>query len=94
MKKILLILTALGVVTACSTTEQPENREIGIANPASEYCIKKGGESIVKADENGGQYGICRFKDGSEVDEWEYYRNSKAGSKSGELQIKAGIGIK
>ena len=94
MKKILLVLTVLGVATACSMTEQSEDKHIGMANPASEYCVKKGGESIVKTDESGGQYGICRFKDGSEVDEWEYYRNSKTGSKSGELQIKAGIGIK
>lgn len=34
------------------------------------------------------------LKDKTEVNEWEYYRNSKASSKSGELQIKFGFGIK
>ncbi|MGA1869918.1 MAG: DUF333 domain-containing protein [bacterium] len=46
----------------------------GIANPAAVYCINNGGEHKIKTDEQGNQYGICVFNDGSECDEWEYYR--------------------
>lgn len=51
--------------------EQPE--QAAIANPASEYCIGKGGRlEIVK--EEAGEKGMCHLPDGSVVDEWELYR--------------------
>ena len=54
----------------------PEQKMIGMANPASVYCVEQGGESIIKQDKDGSEYGICKFKDGKEVDEWEFYRKN------------------
>ena len=94
MKKILSVLLILIVIIGCFSVEHTNNGQTVIVNPASKYCVRKGGESIIRTNENGNRYGVCRFKDKTEVNEWEYYRNSKASSKSGELQIKFGFGIK
>ncbi|MGA1825552.1 MAG: DUF333 domain-containing protein [bacterium] len=32
------------------------------------------GDHEIRTDEEGGQYGICVFEDGSECDEWAYFR--------------------
>jgi putative hemolysin len=45
-----------------------------IANPASTYCVEQGWEIEIKEDKDGGQYGVCKLKDGTEVEEWEYFR--------------------
>ena len=50
----------------------PEQKMIGAANPASVYCVEQGGESIIRKDNDGNEYGICKFKDGKEVDEWNF----------------------
>lgn len=71
MKKILLI-TASTVMIACTN----EPKAIGIANPASEYCVKQGGESKIKKDVEGNEYGICDLPDGRVVEEWDYYRQN------------------
>ena len=54
----------------------PEQKMIGMANPASVYCVEQSGESITKQNKDGSEYGICKFKDGKEVDEWEFYRKN------------------
>jgi len=47
---------------------------VGLANPASVFCEQQGGTvSIVTADD-GGQEGMCELPDGTEVDEWQYFR--------------------
>ena len=47
---------------------------LGIANPASVYCEEKGGILEVR-DFIDGQKGFCLFEDGSECDEWKFFRN-------------------
>lgn len=44
-----------------------------IANPAATYCIKIGGSYEIRNGE-GGQFGVCRLPDGTEVDAWTLYR--------------------
>lgn len=44
-----------------------------IANPASKNCIDKGGKLTI-FNETAGQLGICKFSDGSECEEWQFYR--------------------
>ena len=58
-----------------------------MANPASVYCEEQGGKlEIVENDQ--GQSGICKFSDGSECDEWAFFRKEcKAGSKK--LEVKS-----
>lgn len=50
------------------------NNSIGIANPASVYCQKEGGNLEIRKDENGGEYGVCIFKGGKECEEWAFFR--------------------
>ncbi|MFH1331936.1 MAG: DUF333 domain-containing protein [archaeon] len=52
-----------------------------LANPASEYCNNQGHKlEIISAPD--GQYGICKFVDGTECEEWDYYRGKcKPGDK-------------
>jgi len=46
---------------------------LGIANPASENCVAKGGAIHTVTDPNGGQRGICAFQDGSSCEEWALF---------------------
>ena len=53
----------------------PEDAEaIGLPNPASAYCEEQGGQVEIRTDDEGGQYGMCIFEDGSECDEWAFFR--------------------
>ena len=65
----------------------PEQKMIGMANPASVYCVEQGGESITKQNKDGSEYGICKFKDGKEVDEWEFYRKNHDVTEKGVPEI-------
>ena len=65
----------------------PEQKMIGMANPASVYCVKQGGESIIRKDKDENEYGICKFKDGKEVDEWEFYRQNHDLTEKGVPEI-------
>ena len=62
-------------------TENTASENAQIANPASTYCIEQGGNSAIIETE-AGQAGICKFNDGSECDEWAFFRKEcKAGDK-------------
>ena len=49
-------------------------------NPASVYCVEQGFKSEIRTATDGGQSGICIFPDGSECDEWAYFRGECAPS--------------
>ncbi len=51
-----------------------DNASIGMANPASMHCTENKGTLEIRTDENGGQFGVCKFEDGSECDQWAFYR--------------------
>ncbi|MEM4263742.1 MAG: DUF333 domain-containing protein [Candidatus Woesearchaeota archaeon] len=60
----------VGVKYACiqgRCVEQP------MGNPASEFCLQNGGEIDIRETAMG-QYGVCVFPDGSECEEWAFYR--------------------
>lgn len=46
----------------------------GLANPASQYCAQNGGTLQLRTDSSGGQYGVCLFSDGTECEEWAFFR--------------------
>lgn len=76
----LIIGTALAT-TACThnlpTQSQTPKKEIqlGMPNPASQYCLEQGGKlNIVKTE--AGEVGICLLPDGSEVEEWDFFRKN------------------
>jgi len=48
--------------------------DAGLPNPASVYCQEQGYVLEIRSDEEGNQYGVCVFPDGSECDEWAFFR--------------------
>jgi len=71
-----LILAVLVIVVAgCARTDN--STEVGLPNPASVYCEEQGGKLEIREGEDG-QYGICVFDDGSECEEWAFYRGECA----------------
>ncbi len=54
----------------------------GMANPASVYCVDQGGKLEIREGE-GGQLGVCIMPDGTECDEWEFFRTKKCGGVVG-----------
>lgn len=51
---------------------------VGLANPASEYCLTQGGTLEMRTDEQGGQYGVCQFSNGRECEEWKFFQGECA----------------
>jgi putative hemolysin len=45
-----------------------------LPNPASLYCQEQGYMLEIRSDEQGNQVGVCVFPDGSECDEWAFFR--------------------
>lgn len=76
---ITIIVSACGGTPAAEPATAPaeeasEEPVAGLANPASVYCQEQGGTVEIRTDAEGGQYGVCIFDDGSECEEWAYFR--------------------
>jgi len=71
-----LIVLAI-FITACGalsdSTDTPAEPEAEMANPASKHCADQGGRLEIR-DETDGQVGYCVFPDGSECEEWAFFR--------------------
>ena len=52
----------------------PASQGSSMHNPASAYCEKQGNKVEIRTAEDGSQIGFCIFPDGSECDEWAYFR--------------------
>ena len=59
-----------------------------MANPASVFCIERGGKLIVRKDANGGEYTLCKRPGKKAVEEWKFYRSHKANGKDQKLNLK------
>jgi len=46
----------------------------GLANPASVNCEQKGYKLVIRDMPEGGQTGFCEFPNGSECEEWAFFR--------------------
>jgi dipeptidase D len=77
-----LPLVACGVEPAPTAT--PTEPASGMPNPASQLCVARGYQSEIR-DEAGGQEGYCVFPDGSECEEWAYYRGECAPASEGQV---------
>jgi hypothetical protein len=53
-------------------------------NPASVYCEEQGNRSEIRTAQDGSQSGVCIFPNGSECDEWAYYRGECGPAASNE----------
>lgn len=47
-----------------------------LANPASSYCIKVGGQLSIQKRGDGGEYGICLFEDNRQCEEWALFHGN------------------
>ena len=65
-----------------ATTEEWTGKVAQIANPASEYCVAQWGTVNIVKDAEGNESGICKLADGTEVDEWEYFRANNPESET------------
>lgn len=75
MRRVVAIaLAVVLMISGCGGDEDNDDEQSGIANPASVYCEEQGGTVDIRADEDGNQFGYCVFSDGTEVEEWAYYR--------------------
>ena len=72
-----LAMGALGTLGACEQHPQERSgRGVGLLrmpNPASLYCVKKGGELKMESTDKG-QVGYCHLPDGTVVEEWTLFR--------------------
>jgi putative hemolysin len=69
----------VALLAACAppdlgTSTQPTQEAIGMPNPASKYCVDQGFKLEMRKDAQGNEYGVCIFDDGSECDEWAFFR--------------------
>ncbi len=78
---VLFGLCALAGAVSCALIPDPPapnpvTPAASLANPASVNCEQKGGKLELRQDPAGGTVGICVFQDGSECDEWAYFRGT------------------
>ena len=74
----LALILAAAALSACAkkngkTTDAPPPA-VGMANPASVFCVERGGKLEPRKDAEGNEYAMCHLPDGSVVEEWEYFR--------------------
>jgi putative hemolysin len=80
-RKSLFILTLFigcACFSACQSGQASPTPAANMANPASVFCEQNGGKLDLRQDANGGTAGVCVFPDGSECDEWAYFRGECA----------------
>jgi putative hemolysin len=85
MKRVLLVLVILVVLglSACGGEPSPVptadtfESPLGLPNPASKYCVDSGGTLEIR-QEAAGETGYCIFEDGTECEEWAFYRGECA----------------
>lgn len=59
-------------IPAMSTSTE---NKVGLANPASTFCVEKGGNLQIQTRGDGGQYGLCYFDDARACEEWAMMRS-------------------
>ena len=81
---ILSLLIFVGLLAACSSPQASSTPVANMPNPASVFCEQQGGKLDLRSDASGGVSGMCVFPNGSECDEWAYFRGEcKPGDTSG-----------
>jgi len=74
----LFVLIGMLFSASCSSRPNTPTSEVtpkaNMPNPASVYCEQNGGRVELRPDASGAVAGVCVFPDGSECDEWAYYR--------------------
>ena len=71
---ILILLLGILLPAACRTIQISSTPQANLPNPASVHCEQQGYKLEIVTAADGSQNGICVFPDGSECDEWAYFR--------------------
>lgn len=71
---ICIVLISLILITGCTKEDINSKDNSQLPNPASVYCKEQGGTSEIRTNPDGSQTGYCVFQDGSECEEWSFYR--------------------
>jgi putative hemolysin len=83
MKHILTLIILMIFIFLTSCAAQPTGAPVPISteglqadmpNPASAFCVEQGYKSEIRTAADGSQSGYCIFTDGSECEEWAYFR--------------------
>ena len=61
----------------CGPADTTFESPLGLPNPASQYCEERGYELEMRTDASG-TGGYCIFPDGTECEEWAFYRDECA----------------
>jgi inhibitor of cysteine peptidase len=93
MRKLLLVMTIVfgsllavscgsepaptETLPATAATEEPFESPLNMPNPASKFCRDQGYQLEMRTDASG-TTGYCVFPDGSECEEWAFYRGECA----------------
>lgn len=70
---VIVLVAACGGAESSTTPGAETAPPARLANPASVHCVDKGYELEMR-EEAGGTAGYCIFADGSECEEWAYFR--------------------
>jgi putative hemolysin len=75
VKRTIWVLLLIGMlsIAACGA-KATATPEAGLPNPASVFCEEQGYNLEIRTAADGSQQGFCIFPDGSECDEWAFYR--------------------
>lgn len=76
----LVMICSLSLV-ACAQDKPVTTKPIGMANPASQYCVGLGGQLEIKRQADGGEYGLCHLPNGSTIEEWALFRRDHPAAK-------------
>ena len=85
---ILIVLVAAFFVVNTQTTWFGSTQTwavVGLANPASVYCIQQSGTLEMVTDASGAQAGICHLSGWMDCDEWAYFRGECPSTGSVEI---------
>ncbi|MCB1192861.1 MAG: DUF333 domain-containing protein [Leptospiraceae bacterium] len=86
--KIVILSLIIPFFIVCGREREIKPKENWNTTPAYQHCIKNNGK-IRFEDKPGGTYGFCVFPDGSECDEWQFFRGEcKPGDNKKEPKSK------
>jgi putative hemolysin len=71
---LVAVLVLVLLFSPTSSSEPQPGGGASLPNPASLYCEEHGGSLEIRSTADDGQYGVCIFGDGSECEEWAFYR--------------------
>jgi putative hemolysin len=75
-KSLFTLVLLIGIIlsSSCGPNQISPTPAPNTANPASVFCEQNSGTLDLRQDASGGVAGMCVFPDGSECDEWAYFR--------------------